>query len=184
MAIHQVFVVICAYGIWGTTNRTPKEIVGYGMYLRSCAEAIQSLLTSGFNVQAILCGGAVKDGKTEAQSVFEYLRSAVNDEGVKYHLEERSLSTAANIFEAYKIVGLAKGDFPAPNVLVCCDQAREHKVNWLVGKWSKPYPSEVVAFNRPDINPRSSRLFQYLETIALALIPRLLQKKSQQLRSI
>lgn len=205
MNTKNVIVVILAYGLWGNTKRSPKEVIGYGMYLNECANAIRHLATCGYKVSVILCGGAMADGLTEAKSMFEYFESLskIDKIDASFFIEERSLSTPANIWLAYSeierwVIKSAKQD---TRVIFLCDTAREFKVRWLVKEWlararivgnlldwspvqlilSWPKP-EVIGFNRPDIVPKSTKIFQFMETLAMILVPIFLEKRIMSLR--
>jgi len=176
----HVTMIICAYGHWGTLNRTPKEIVGYGMYLDDCISAITHLCRCGWNVTLILCGGAVENEMTEAETMDRYLKHYLSPTlFVQIRLESKSLSTPANLDQARQMISHNYDG----NILVVCDWPREFKVKWLVKKiLHQIHQVEVVAFARPDINPRSTRIFQIIETIGMMLIPPLLRRRINKLR--
>lgn len=190
---HEVFVVILAYGLWGTNKRSPKEIVGYGMYIKSCEDAIRHLAFCGYHVRVILCGGLQEDGVTEAESMCKYFYKFYTELSGKVALdtENFSLTTPANIWQAFDMIGGICTSLS--RVLFLCDTARELKVRWLVNKcnrmwyrkllirniWLEP---EVLAFDRPDITPKSTKLFQFCETLVMMLVPWYLKKRINTLR--
>lgn len=207
MDARRVIVIILAYGLWGTNERSPKEIVGYGMYLKECANALRHLVDCGYYVDAILCGGAKSGGVTEAESMFQYLSEATEDINIHFEVEKSSLSTPANIWEAYKrIEAMVKEDGGGyePRILLICDSSREFKVRWLVECWQGQAKSEenrscnhswsprrtilswvkpeIVAFSRPDINSKSTKIYQFFETLAMMLVPRILNDRINKLR--
>lgn len=202
MNTHDVFVVILAYGLWGTNKRSPKEIVGYGMYLQECEDAIRHLTFCGYNVRVILCGGAQEGGVTEAESMYEYFSKVCMESGINvtFELENFSLTTPANIWQASEMIRRFHASHYC-RVLFLCDTARELKVRWLVCKcdwmWFRKYSAflaikskyknvwlepEVLAFDRPDITPKSTKVFQFCETLVMMLVPWYLRKRINTLR--
>ena len=205
MDAKRVIVVILAYGLWGTNKRSPKEVVGYGKYLAQCTQAIWDLHHCGYTIHIILCGGATQNGETEAESMFDYFYEAF-DFPHGGSLEERSLTTPANIWEAYRIIknSVLEPGLSEKNVLFFCDGTREFQVRWLVNKWlaqarkaenrscrgswspvrsilSWPKP-EVVGFDRPDINRKSTKIFQLFKTLVLMFYPWILRKSINRIR--
>ena len=190
----RVIVVILAYGLWGTSKRSPKEIVGYGMYLKECTNALRHLVACDFDVKAILCGGATANGMTEAESMLEYFKPLAEE--CELTLEDRSLTTPANIWQAYEKMEkyASKSEIPNHQVLFLCDAARELKVRWLINKWQSQacktgssitsWPkAEVLGFNRPDIKVlKSTKIFQLFEVLAMMLIPTILNRRINKLR--
>ncbi len=207
MDARSVIVVILAYGLWGTSKRSPKEIVGYGMYLNECANALRHLAACGYGVNVVFCGGATdEEGKTEAQSMFAYMADVVTRCAGSFFLEEESLTTPANIWQAYKRIAnlVPEPGSPDRHVIFLCDAAREFKVRWLVSQWQRqarnmenrscrrswsplrsiiswPKP-EILAFNRPDITHKSTKVFQFFETMVMVLAPWILQKRISKIR--
>lgn len=202
----RVIVVILAYGLWGTSKRSPKEIVGYGMYLNECANALRHLAECGYNVNVILCGGAIAANITEAQTMLEYFTPLAFTYGLVLHREDQGLTAPANIWRAYKRI---EEFAPRPGsqefrVLFICDWVRKAKVRWMVNMWRKwarkdeyescqrswspkrsiiswPTP-EIVAFYRPDISPKSNRFSQFMDLLAMKFIPGYLRKQINKLR--
>lgn len=214
MNAQRVIVVILAYGLWGDNKRSPKENVGYGMYLNECANALRHLVSCGHDVSVILCGGVKayceksEEELTEARSMqfFFNLAQISRLDPLDFILEDKSLTTPANIWEAYKKIEEYIAEFGIPNcrILFLCDAVREVKVRTLVWLWnflaywqenrsckrswspvrsilSWPKP-EVLAFNRPDITPKSTKIFQLFETFVLMLAPWILNKRTKKLR--
>lgn len=208
MDIRNVIVVILAYGLWGTNKRTPKEIVGYGMYLNECANALRHLAQCGYDVRVILCGGAEQDGETEAESMAKYFEPLTRECELSLYYESHSLTTPANIWQA----GATMVDCHwQGRIIVFCDTAREAKVRWLLKKYcqhllyelrviakrlhsnissnvvkTKIEPwrqAEVIAFGRPDITIKSTKLFQLCEVLAMMFIPGYLRKRIYELRA-
>ena len=196
---NTITMVVCSYGHLGTRNRTPREIVGYGMYLDNCWKAAMNLSHHGYRVNLISCGGAVdENGDIEAETMVKYFQGRweqtvkltmvygklifgtyADPMNIQINCENRSLTTPANLAQAKFLIGIWLGG----KILVCCDKAREYKVRWLVKKLYADLPNtEVVAFERPDITFKSTKLFQFLETMALAIIPKLLQKRISEIR--
>lgn len=172
----KVSLVVCAYGHW-SKDRTPLETTGYGMYLRKVWETAKDLADAEHEVEVIACGGAMQDGRSEAGTAINHLKRLGPIAKTSYFVEERSLSTPANLVQARKF-GLKEH-----RVLVCCDKAREIKVRWLVKKLYGDLNVEVVAFERPDTSRRSHWLFQLIETICLASWPKALTKRINMVRT-
>jgi len=214
----SVIVVILAYGLWGTSRRSPKKIVGYGMYLKECENALHYLAVCGYDVNVILCGGATADGITEAESMRGYFAhlGAEEDLELTIYKEDRSLTTPANIWQAFEYIKsfitsrkhiqqLVQNPNNHCSLLFICDLAREFKVKWLVNRLQREkelcvisedqvfeiyddvylytFKSiEVLGINRPDVTPKSTKIFQFFETLVMMLVPWILRKRIQKLR--
>jgi len=204
MNSQSVIFVVLAYGLWGVSTRSPRETVGYGMYLNECAKALRNLVQCGNNVTVCLCGGAEWEGTTEAETLLTYFKQNLDAfDQIVFRLEDRSLTTPANIWQAY---GKIEDELKWPDVkerrmIFVCDKAREIKVRWIVKLWrnlarrdmdysgwnarrvilSWPEP-EVVAFDRPDVTWKSTWLVQFIDLMAMMFVPRYLKRQINKLR--
>lgn len=214
MNAQGVIVVILAYGLWGPSKRTPKEKIGYGMYLENCINALRYLTACNHNVHLIICGGATENGVTESQSLYEYIKTRVSDLPILYSLDTLSLTTPANIWQAYGIIRdrilpskLAELRYKDHSLIFLCDKPRELKVKWLLGRYHTQErrrirrewqtisdraayyldilkTAEVQAFERPDISVKSTKIFQFIETLIMMLVPGVLTKRINKLREV
>lgn len=206
----RTIVVVLCYGVFDANWRTPAEMAGYRLYLRDVAETIRGEIINKSEVTVLISGGVTANNKIEATTVKRQI--ALNlcemaSEVEEWILEDRSLTTPANIWESFRIINEKLAEIDSHyRILITCDIPRKYKVQWLIKKWYArakkldrqgchwsssnlrcllSWPeAEVIALYRPDISPKSTCSFQWLETQILKVSPPILNDRIGMLRPI
>ncbi|MEK7570120.1 MAG: hypothetical protein AAB515_01600 [Patescibacteria group bacterium] len=163
--------IICGYGLWDVSLRSPRELAGLYDYYQECFCHLQ-----GENIiEVVLCGGytnPLKPCLSEAQSVYNAIQDKkLNTTMLDLLLEEESSNAVQNIAFALKVLRRSR----PTEVTIYCDTVRRWKMKVIAARVLGNMRHSVVAFPRMDIHPNSKAWKQNVQALRLAFSRRLFE---------